>query len=56
MKQLRNVLVGLLLAGIAIVSVNAIESPSGAAEARRQCRWVKGIGVVCDTPLDTIAL
>jgi len=56
MKHLRNVLVGLLLAGVSIVSMNAASAPNGDAEARRQCRWVTGIGVVCDTPLDTIAL
>ena len=25
-------------------------------QARRRCRWVKGIGLVCDTELGTVCL
>ena len=55
MKNVRRVLAGLVLAGLSVGAV-AVVSADGESEEQARCRWVKGIGVVCDTGDDTITL
>ena len=55
MKNVRRVLAGLVLAGLSVGAV-AVVSDNGESEEQARCRWVKGIGVVCDTGDDTITL
>ena len=56
MKHVQKFLAAALLAAVSVLSVQAFSAPEGHSSARRQCYWVKGIGVVCDTPDDTITL
>jgi hypothetical protein len=56
MKHVQKFLATALLAAVSVLSVQAFSAPEGHASARRQCYWVKGVGVVCDTPDDTITL
>jgi hypothetical protein len=56
MKSVRRVLAGLVLAGLSIGAVAVVSVDDGGSDEQARCRWVKGIGVVCDTGDDTISL
>jgi hypothetical protein len=56
MTHVQKLFAAALLAAVSVLSVQAFSVPDGHSSARRQCYWVKGIGVVCDTPDDTITL
>jgi hypothetical protein len=56
MKNVRRVLAGLVLAGLSVGTVAVVSADDGEGEEQARCRWVKGIGVVCDVGDDTISL
>jgi hypothetical protein len=54
MRKIRRSMAGLLLAALAVGSVHAVAASDDGGEAEAKCRWVKRIGLVCDTELSTV--
>ncbi|MET1003836.1 MAG: hypothetical protein ABWZ15_18630 [Acidimicrobiia bacterium] len=55
MKKMRRVLASVVLAGLSLGAGAAIVSSGhGSDDEQAGCRWVRRIGLVCDTELSTI--
>jgi hypothetical protein len=57
MKNIRKAFAGLVLAAVSVGAVGAVSAAADDHDSDQAgCRWVRRIGLVCDTPLDTITL